>query len=366
MFLNGIQVYDDKCKTANKFFRVLFIVYNYFHLGKNIYAFELNAVNMKKFVFICVHLTAILSHHSLLVKAKGMRHFYKSMVTLMPTEQRDHLRIVARKGLTLWLLGVSCGLASGILRCYRYGTDRFLLEEYLIDLAAEKAWYKHLFVATDILLFNILSIGWYLGTVVIYAHTLNAIGQLDVTYFTIYGDLKRMDNLKDHHSHYHSMRVVWHKMAAIKETFDEIFSLQPFLWFVCLFIECSLTLILFKYDYQSYATQSILTIFIDNWSLYFLRAIFVSGATFAVDKVNSRGKKLYLTFSGTLLEKNQRHCDMDVFFLVSEIRQSLTIKSSCWGAFNLNKTVILMFVNSVIPFSVLVLDLVETIIKARV
>lgn len=86
------------------------------------------------------------------------------------------------------------------------------------------------------------------------------------------------------------MRCVWVSITNVKEQFDELFSiqvigsanlhyiaslfyvtLQPFLWFVCLFVECSLTIILFKFEYVSYAHQSVATIFIDNWSLYILR-----------------------------------------------------------------------------------------------
>lgn len=51
--------------------------------------------------------------------------------------------------------------------------------------------------------------------------------------------------------------------------------------------------------------------------------------------------------------------------LISELRCCLNLHLTCWGTFKLNKTAILMFVNAVIPFSVLVLELTETIMKSE-
>lgn len=244
----------------------------------------------------------------------------------------------------------------------------FLKEEYLIDEhRLDGQSFGSLLVAMDILFFNVLSIGWYLGTIVIYAFFLYSIGKLNEVYFNSYGGLSFGETMpKNFTSYFRSMRIVWHTIATIKEQFDDVFSIQPFLWFVCLFIECSLTLILFKYEYVQYAQQSLATIFIDNWSLYFLRALFVFGVTFIVEHVNSKATRMSRTFLNMLLENyHRKEARLEVSALILEIKSNLTIKLTCWGTFRLNKTAILMFVNSVIPFSVLVLELTETIIKSR-
>lgn len=369
-FLNGIKLYDKRCRLTNLLFRLLFVAYNYFHLLKNSYvlASELNSENMRKFIYISVHLTAIISHHHFLRNSKAIRQLFKSIVALLQAEGRRKLRRTGKRGLLVWFLGISWGAASGALRWHRYGTSVFLKEEYLLSETTiqDLGHLSFLLVAADILLFNVLSIGWYLGTVVIYGFLLIAMGRLNEVYFDEYGSAKALKETRSFTSFFRSLRIVWRRISGIKEEFDEIFGIQPFLWFVCLFIECSLTLILFKYEYVIYAQQSIATIFIDNWSLYFLRALFVFGVAFVVEGVNSRVTKRSRAFKGLLLEQYQRkEARLEVQALMGEIRESVVLQLSCWGTFKLNKTAILMFVNAVIPFSVLVLELTETITKSR-
>ncbi|KAI1286459.1 hypothetical protein HDE_10924 [Halotydeus destructor] len=237
--------------------------------------------------------------------------------------------------------------------------DAFLLEEYLLALSGQYYWLKLAIVALDIVLFNAVSIGWYLATVVFYTHTLYTVSLVQGS--LLQADTRWRAQLTDQRNHYRSMRTLWHRVTILRQTFDQVFSLQPFLWFVCLFIECSLTLILFKYDYHRYASQSTLTVVLDNWSLYIMRALFVCGAAVVVDQVNARADTLFSSFSADLLSGDHRHCQLEVFFLLTEVRQTLHMSATCWGMFQLNKSALLVFANSVIPFSVLVLNLADTV-----
>lgn len=122
MFLNGIKLYDKEWRLTNLFFRFLFIAYNYFHLLKNIYVFEFNAENMRKFIYISVHLTAIISHHYFLHQSKAIRKLFKSVISLIQKKQQSDIRWAARVALAVWFAGISWGMASGISCQLRFGT----------------------------------------------------------------------------------------------------------------------------------------------------------------------------------------------------------------------------------------------------
>ena len=58
-------------------------------------------------------------------------------------------------------------------------------------------------------------------------------------------------------------------------------------------------------------------------------------------------------------------CQTELNALLMEINRNQQIQLSCWGTFKLKKAMIPMFMNAVIPFSVLVLELTEAIVKTR-
>lgn len=102
----------------------------------------------------------------------------------------------------------------------------FLKEEYLI-IVPKNASMEHklmydLCVALDIIVFNIVSIGWYLGSVCIYGYFVYSIGKLNEVYFNHYA----AKGVVESRCHFRSMRCVWTSITNIKNQFDELFSIQ--------------------------------------------------------------------------------------------------------------------------------------------
>lgn len=246
--INGLKLRARQSVLLTFLFKLVFIAYNYFHVVKNLYEFEFNAESVRKIIYISVHLTAIISHHYFARKRDEIRQMFKSIAGLLQKLQRDEIRCAARGATVIWSIGVAWGFSSGktqdtttesvtefanhtitgLLRWYRYGTAMFLKDEYLIVVPNDtqmKLMYD-LCVAADIIIFNIVSIGWYLGSVCIYGYFVYSIGKLNEVYFNFYAEMGVVES----RSHFRSMRCVWVSITNIKNQFDELFSIQVRQW----------------------------------------------------------------------------------------------------------------------------------------
>lgn len=72
----------------------------------------------------------------------------------------------------------------------------FLKEEYLVTVPNDTTvrYLYDAWVAMDIIIFNMVSIGWYLGSVAIYGYFVYSIGKLNEVYFEYYAGKVRLIN----------------------------------------------------------------------------------------------------------------------------------------------------------------------------
>lgn len=150
-------------------------------------------------------------------------------------------------------------------------------------------------------------------------------------------------SLTNHHVTQKTATRIWREICIMKFDFEQLFSSYPLLSFVVLFFRTTVY-IAFMLNYSSNFDDKRMKVLVLYFFLVTLIAPFA--IIFKVDAINTMARSMFNQYKlVTVSSHNNDLCD--------EIENSLTLKLTALGLFDLDKTLVLGFVSAVVSFTIL-------------
>ena len=360
LLLNGVNLFDSDSKYDKLIGRV-FIVFNYI---SNIYRIALNVSLIvfgisvfRDLLFIAIAVCGMVAHVQLARNRKIIASVLNDFSSKIPATAKESLIRTQRKYIGLVLFATISEVTRRCLLWADEGTARYLRRANMKLTTANFG--LHVFCAFEVFSYSHFTYGWLLHTMVIYAYMFKVMLAADVAFYD--RSSSAVTKIASENSH-EIMKVVKivrkerHDMATLKKVMSDSLSLFPLLWFSSLFIETTMRLVHFTKEFH-HATMYYIAI---KWSSYLICLLFAVWVTVLVeDIVASEATRAY-TLTNALNRINAVcwETQVETLGLTMEVGNFQSQRPSAWGLFDLKKSVILNFMGTAIPFSVMINEFV--------
>jgi hypothetical protein len=243
-----------------------------------------------------------------------------------------------------------------LLSCQWYfiGTKQWM-RQYLIPVKGTAVnGFHHLLVVSDITFWVFFVIGFAVGTITCFLYILYCLNKLYM--FRMKSLQEKLDYTQSLSKNLECFREIRAKYQGLKEAANDIFGLTLCGYFAECYLETGLRLA----NDDSNIEKSLYSL-VTDWGLYGLQVLILLSFILFLSKLSDREE----TFEKRLLRKiscnRTRNYDIDYqkMMLVMEVTQSPNIPVTGWNVFIVNRSLLLGFLGSVIPFAVLIASLFE-------
>lgn len=255
----------------------------------------------------------------------------------------------------IWLTII--GIQFSLLTCQWYfiGTKKWM-DQYLFLLVdpSPVSFSHHVLVATDIIFWVLFVIGFSVGVIITFLHILYCLNKLYMNQMKILADKIEYSNcLAENLETFRQIRATH---QALRETANDIFGMT-----VCGYIaECYLETGLRLANDDTNLANSLYSL-VTDWGLYGLQVLILLSFILLLSKWSDKEENYEQRLLRKIMSNRTRQYDIDYqkMMLLLEITQSPTVPVTGWNVFIVNRSMLLGFLGSVIPFAVLITSLFE-------
>lgn len=354
--VSGLNVYrlPGKLCLIEWILRIFSVLYTHLLLLHSILTYINRMDDPYSLLFLMQLFFGVVSFQSIIRSRKKITLIVEEICSCNSSRLLDDLFKGSQVLFFLWVIVVL--VQYGLLSCQWYfiGTKQWM-KQYLIPIKDSNVNDLHHFlVASDITFWVFFVIGFAVGTICCFLYILYCLNKLYM--FRMKNLADKLDYTQSLSKNLECFREIRAKYQGLKEAANDIFGLTLCGYFAECYLETGLRLA----NDDSNIEKSLYSL-VTDWGLYGLQVLILLSFILFLSKLSDREE----TFEKRLLRKvtsnRTRNYDIDYqkMMLVIEITQSPTIPVSGWNVFIVNRSLLLGFLGSVIPFAVLIASLFE-------
>lgn len=355
LIMNGLNIYkySGKFNFIKWLLRGCSILYSHILLCHSILTYVNRMDDPYSLLFLMQLFFGVVSFQSIIRNRRKIASIVEEVCSCSNQVILSNLFRASKAIFILWLLVLF--LQTTLLSCQWYflGTQKWM-SQFLFPTAGPITAFHHFIVACDITFWVLFVIGFVVGAICSFVYILFCLNKLY---------MNRMKNLAEKLEMSQTLarnlecfREVRAKYQGLKETANDIFGLT-----VCgYFAECYLETGLRLANDDSNIQKSLYTL-VTDWGLYGLQVLILLAFILFLSKLSDREEACEKRLLRKLVANRCRSYDIDYqkMMLVIEITQSPIVPVTGWNVFVINRSLLLGFLGSVIPFAVLIASLFE-------
>ena len=354
--VSGLNVYRLPRKVCcfEWTLRILSVLYTHLLLLHSILTYINRMDDPYSLLFLMQLFFGVVSFQSIIRSRKKITLIVEEICTCSNNRLLNDLFKGSQVLFILWVVVVVVQYSLLSCQWYFIGTKQWM-KQYLIPIkTSSMTALHHLLVVCDITFWVFFVIGFAVGTICCFLYILYCLNKLYM--FRMKNLAEKLDYTQSLAKNLECFREIRAKYQGLKEAANDIFGLTLCGYFAECYLETGLRLA----NDDSNIEKSLYSL-VTDWGLYGLQVLILLSFILFLSKLSDREE----TFEKRLLRKitsnRTRNYDIDYqkMMLVIEITQSPTIPVTGWNVFIVNRSLLLGFLGSVIPFAVLIASLFE-------
>lgn len=354
--VSGLNVYKytGKWCCLEWLLRILSVFYTHLLLLHSVATYVNRMDDPYSLLFLMQLFFGVVSFQSIIRSRRNITQIVEELCTCCNQRLLSELYKGSHILFVVWILVIVIQWALLMCQWYFIGTRQWM-QQYLVMIAESSVTnFHHFLVFADIMFWVLFVIGFAVGTISAFLYVLYCLNKLYMYKMTSLSEkLEYTQSLSKNLEYFREIRS---KYQGLKESANDIFGLTLCGYFAECYLETGLRLA----NDDSNIEKSLYSL-VTDWGLYGLQVLILLSFILFLSKLSDREE----TFEKRLLRKitsnRTRNYDIDYqkMMLVIEVTQSPTIPVTGWNVFVVNRSLLLGFLGSVIPFAVLIASLFE-------
>ena len=356
--VSGLNVYrlteDSRWSCVEWLMRILSVMYTHLLLLHSVTTYVNRMDDPYSLLFLMQLFFGVVSFQSIVRSRKNICLIVEELVACCNARLLHELHRGSKYLFAVWLLVLVVQLSLLLCQWYFIGTRQWLAQYMLPVTESGFSSLYHLVVLSDIVFWVVFVIGFAVGAISAFLFLLYCLNKLYMHKMTSLAE--KLEFSQSLSKNLECFREIRCKYQGLKEATNDIFGLTLCGYFAECYLETGLRLA----NDDSNIEKSLYSL-VTDWGLYGLQVLILLSFILFLSNLSDHEE----TFEKRLLRKiatnRTRNYDIDYqkMMLIIEITQSPTIPVTGWNVFVVNRSLLLGFLGSVIPFAVLIASLFE-------
>ena len=368
LIMNGLNIYQlpggessNSVATQTKYLlikwglRICSILYSHLLLCHSVLTYVNRMDDPYSLLFLMQLFFGVVSFQSIIRNRNKIAAIVEEVCSCSNNLILAHLYKASKALFLLWVLVLCLQMILLTFQWYFIGTAQWM-NQFLYPIGSGSVTnFHHFIVICDITFWVFFVIGFVVGAICAFVYILFCLNKLYMNRMrTLAEKLDYSQSLAKNLEYFRETRA---KYQGLKETANDIFGLT-----VCgYFAECYLETGLRLANDDSKVVQKSLYSLVTDWGLYGLQVMILLAFILFLSKLSDREETCEKRLLRKIIGNKCRSYDVDYqkMMLIVEITQSPIVPVTGWNVFVINRSLLLGFLGSVIPFAVLIASLFE-------
>ncbi|KAI1287416.1 hypothetical protein HDE_10293 [Halotydeus destructor] len=351
----GLNVYKlpGRLSTIKLALRSTSVLYSHLLLCHSVFTYVNRMEDPYSLLFLMQLFFSVVSFQSILRNRNKVQGIVEEICRCSSQHLLTCLQNVSKVLFLLWVLVLLLQMSLLCCQWYFIGTTQWM-KQVMYTFEGPVNRFHHFLVLSDIIFWVVYVIGFIVGTICVFVFLLLSLNKLYLT--RIKQLTEKLDYSQTLAKNLECFREIRTKYQGLKEAANDIFGLT-----VCgYFAECYLETGLRLANDDNKAEKSLHSL-ITDWGLYGLQVLLLLTFILFLSKLSDKEENCEKRLLRKIISNKTRNYEIDYqkMMLVIEISQSPIAPVTAWSVFVINRSLLLGFLGSVIPFAVLIASLFE-------